>query len=69
MTTTRAQELGKLRRCTDAGLGSRNRRGNTCAGRVGPKGLCRFHASMRAFTDALREIEAQREDPSARPNR
>jgi hypothetical protein len=42
--------------CRDAGVGSRGRRSNTCAGAVGPNGLCHFHACMRAFEEAWNSV-------------
>ncbi len=55
MTTPRSE-------CADKGLGSRGRRGNTCAGKMlvdrdTDKPICDFHAQVRCFVEALREVE------------
>ena len=48
--------------CVDKGLGSRNRRGKTCAGqmltdRQTGDAICDFHAQMRCFQEALKSVE------------
>jgi hypothetical protein len=56
--------------CIDAGVGSRNRKGNTCAGKmladqVDGHRICDFHAQMRCFAEALRSVQQASREPEA----